>query len=117
LPIGWHVLSYAEWDILGASLGDVVVAGDKLKETGTTHWLSPNTGATNESGFTALPGGLRQDNGIFAEIGSSSDWWSSTEYNTIYALSRRADNNYENFGKVVGGYNKKFGFSIRCVKD
>jgi uncharacterized protein (TIGR02145 family) len=115
-PMGWHVPSDAEWDMLGASL-DGSFVGDKVKEIGTTHWLSPNTGATNESGFTALPGGLRQENGIFSEIGSSSDWWSSTENNTLYALSRLVDSRYENFVKNVVGYPKKFGFSIRCVKD
>jgi uncharacterized protein (TIGR02145 family) len=104
--------------MLGASL-DESFWGDQVKEIGTTHWLSPNTDATNESGFTALPGGMRRENGIFAEIGSSSNWWSSTEYNynTNYALSRGVDSRWENFVKNVGSDPKKFGFSIRCVKD
>lgn len=58
-PAGWHVPTDAEWQILMDYLGGEILAGGKLKETGTSHWASPNTGATNESGFTARPGGIR----------------------------------------------------------
>src|SRR5574344_54019 len=68
-PTGWHVPSDAEWTELTDYLGGASVAGGKLTETGTTHWNSPNTGATNETGFTALPGGYRFSNGAFNGIG------------------------------------------------
>ena len=63
--MGWHVPTDAEWTQLTNYVGDDSVAGGKLKEIGTTHWTSPNTGATNENGFTALPGGDRLLNGVF----------------------------------------------------
>ncbi|MBA7544886.1 hypothetical protein ES705_37247 [subsurface metagenome] len=77
-PTGWHVPTDAEWTTLTDYLGGASVAGGKLKETGTAHWSYPNTGATNESGFTALPGGGRSLNGTFGYVGSSGGWWSST---------------------------------------
>jgi len=76
-PTGWHIPTDAEWTILISYLGGENVAGGKLKERGTAHWKSPNTGATNESGFTALQGGKRDCNGIFDWIGDYAFWWSS----------------------------------------
>src|ERR1035437_1728963 len=78
-PTGWHVPSDAEWWTLSTCLGGAAVAGGAMKETGTTHWTSPNTGATNSSGFTGLPEGLRTDGGPFYDVGSYGGWWSSTE--------------------------------------
>ncbi|NLP20778.1 MAG: hypothetical protein GX378_08455, partial [Bacteroidales bacterium] len=79
-PAGWHLPSDAEWTELTDYLGGKSVAGGKLKETGTTHWASQNTGATNETGFTALPGGGRYGNDdYFYSIGSFGDWWSASE--------------------------------------
>ena len=77
-PVGWHIASDEDWTILISYLGGDSVAGGKLKEKGTTHWAVPNAGATNESGFTAIPGGYRHMNGEFFEIGQSSNLWSST---------------------------------------
>src|SRR5690606_15049986 len=85
-PTGWHLPSDAEWTELSDSLGGSSVAGGKLKETGTTHWFSPNTGATNETGFTALPGGYRFNPGEFKYIKNFGYWWSATEDNTASAL-------------------------------
>src|SRR5574344_2077997 len=82
---GWHLPSDEEWTTLTTYLGGESVAGGKLKETGTTHWKSPNTGAINESGFTALPGGYRSGGGTFYDIGSNGDWWSATENNATNA--------------------------------
>ena len=68
-PTGWHVPTDAEWTTLTGYFGGESVAGGKLKEPGTTHWNSPNTGADNSSGFTALPGGYRNCNGTFTALG------------------------------------------------
>lgn len=78
-PDGWHIPSDEEWDTLINYLGGANIAGGKMKETGTAHWESPNTGATNESGFTALPGSYRRNNGSFPLIGYSANFWSSTK--------------------------------------
>jgi len=114
-PTGWHLPSDAEWTELTDYLGGVGVAGDKLKETGTTHWYSPNTGATNETGFTALPGGGRASDGSFGSIGGDGYWWSATEYDATLAWNRYLVNYYSNVYRV--NYNKELGFSVRCVRD
>jgi uncharacterized protein (TIGR02145 family) len=114
-PSGWHVPTDAEWTTLTDSLGGTSVAGGKLKEAGTTHWSSPNTGATNETGFTALPGGARFSLGPFYFVGSYGHWWSSTEDSSTNAWSR---NMYCDNADVDREYNdKKFGFSVRCLRD
>jgi uncharacterized protein (TIGR02145 family) len=114
-PTGWHVPSDEEWTTLTTWLGGESFAGDKLKETGTSFWVSPNTGATNESGYTALPGGLRYFDGLFHDFGFSGYWWSSTEYSTTRAYFRYMDYEYDN----VFRFNnlKKIGFSVRCLRD
>jgi uncharacterized protein (TIGR02145 family) len=114
-PTSWHVPSDAEWTTLTTFLGGETVAGGKLKETGTTHWLSPNTGATNETGFTALPGALRDYDGTYSIIGRDGFWWSSTEYANTYALFRNLY--YSNANVYVSNLYKPFGFSVRCVRD
>jgi len=82
---------------------------------GPTHWASPNAGATNETGFTALPGGYRDLDGFFDNIGFYGSWWSSTEGDTNYASYRYLSYNYGS----LGGYldDKEVGFSVRCVRD
>jgi uncharacterized protein (TIGR02145 family) len=70
-PSGWHLPTDAEWTELTEYLGGESVAAGKIKETGITHWAPPNTGATNETGFTALPGGYRGSNGTFSNITSN----------------------------------------------
>ena len=114
-PLGWHVPSNAEWAALETCLGGSSVAGGKLKETGTTHWLAPNAGATNSSGFAGLPGGYRNFNGTFNVIGNYGYWWSSTEYNTSNAWNLYL--NYGNGNSNRGGNNKQNGFSVRCLRD
>ncbi len=114
-PSGWHVPTDSEWTILTTYLGGLSIAGGKLKETGTGHWLNPNTGATNETGFTALPGGYRDsDNGLFVEIKITCIWLSLTEYQNG-AMLRRLDYNLINAGRGDGS--KKDGCSVRCIKD
>ena len=81
-PKGWHIATDAEWTTLINYLGGESVAGGKLKEIGLAHWASTNTGATNETGFSAVPGGCRDYHGTFYDIGGYGYWWSSTEYGT-----------------------------------
>ena len=114
-PDGWHLPSDAEWTELTDYLGGTSVAGGKLKETGTTHWNSPNTGATNETGFTALPGGLRGDDGAFYDIGSYGYWWSATEDIANNAWYRFMSFNFSNVYRI--GDPKELGFSVRCLRD
>jgi uncharacterized protein (TIGR02145 family) len=126
-PRGWHVPNDTEWTTLTTYVGENV-AGTKLKAKGTTHCEnSPDTWATNESGFTALPGGHRTEY-EFSNIGYGGNWWSSTECilidnksgydnKAIYccAFSRYMLCHYSD---VTKGCNKKtLGFSVRCVKD
>ncbi|MBU0766074.1 MAG: hypothetical protein KJ607_14720, partial [Bacteroidetes bacterium] len=115
-PTGWHIPTDAEWAALTNYLGGESVAGGKLKETGTTHWSIPNTGATNESGFTGLPGGYRNySNGSFSNSGNYGYWWSATEYNSTYAWERYL---YYSLATVSrDSINKTTGFSVRCLKD
>ena len=114
-PDGWHLPSDAEWTELTDYLGGTSDAGGKLKETGTTHWNSPNTSATNETGFTALPGGNRYYDGSFDGIGSNGYWWSATEGDAADAWYRFMifinSNVYRDY------YFKELGFSVRCVRD
>ena len=90
-PLSWHVPTTEEWTTLTSVLGGESVAGGKLKETGSTHWVSPNAGATNETGFTALPGGYRSIFGAFEGIGSYCAWWSATEYGDAGAYIRNVE--------------------------
>jgi len=114
-PAGWHVPSDAEWQKLVDYLGGASVAGGKMKETGTTHWKSPNTGATNESGFAALPGGYRYYNGTFATQGYYAYFWSSTESSSYTAWYRVL---YYDTSRVSRAhYSRQAGFSVRLVRD
>src|SRR5690554_1380360 len=114
-PTGWHLPSDAEWTELTDYLGGEGVAGGKLKEIGTTHWNTPNTDATNETGFTALPGGYRYDNGTFSRIGGTGGWWSASENYTYDASLRYMFYNYGLVSRYVNG--KELGFSVRCLRD
>jgi uncharacterized protein (TIGR02145 family) len=114
-PAGWHVPNETDWTTLTDYLGGSGLAGGLLKEAGTGHWLSPNTGATNSSGFTALPGGGRGEDGIFGYLRNYGNWWESTEDNTSNAWYRGMHYNSSSVGRA--SYNKKAGFSVRCIKD
>jgi len=114
-PSGWHLPSDAEWTTFTNDLGGASVAGGKLKEAGTAHWNSPNIGATNESGFTALPGGYRTANGVFGTIGIGGRWWSSTEGDPNSAWYRVL--HYDSSRVTRGNYDKERGFSVRCLRD
>jgi uncharacterized protein (TIGR02145 family) len=122
-PTGWHVPSDAEWCTLSTFLDasadcssnyiESTIAGGKLKETGTSHW-NPNVGATNSSGFTALPGGCRYGNALsFVSVGLTGAWWSSTAATLAYKrlLSHTQSDIFRDMS------NKNYGYSVRCLKD
>lgn len=114
-PTGWHVPTDAEWTTLTNLLGESV-AGGMLKSTGQQYWISPNTDATNVSGFSGLPGGYRSySNGNFYSVGASGYWWSSTESSAVNAWSRTLFNNFGNAFRYFT--NKPDGFSVRCLRD
>jgi uncharacterized protein (TIGR02145 family) len=115
-PTGWHLPSDAEWAFLIDYLGGGNIAGSKLKETGTTHWHSPNAYATNETGFTALPAGTRVENGIFSHSGITGEWWSST----FFPKSEVAWTYYVAWYDSRVGHREldpNWGLSVRCLKD
>ncbi len=112
-PAGWHVPTHAEWTTLTTFLGGESVAGGAMKAT--TLWNSPNTGATNSSGFTGLPAGYRYYSGAFTNVGYDGHFWSSTEYSSNFAWNRNL--NYSSSDAIRGNYNKGGGFSVRCVRD
>lgn len=115
-PKGWHVPSDAEWTTLTTFLGGESIAGGKLREKGFVHWEKPNEGATNESGFTALPAGYRNNNGGFANVGFFGFWWSATEYAAAPASWARSAGGGD--ATILKLFNlKKNGYSVRCVKD
>jgi uncharacterized protein (TIGR02145 family) len=124
-PSGYHIPTDNEWKTLEMALGMTQAEADKnlwrgtnqgskLKESGITHWTAPNSDATNETGFTALPGGYRND-GIFGLIGSNGVWWTSTEVDILSAWDRYLGNAYPTVDR--GSYEKADGYSVRCVKD
>lgn len=115
-PKGWHIPSNNEWNILNTFLGGQGFAGGKLKEIGTDHWKSPNTGATNETGFTALPGGAYYSSGSFGDFGTSGYWWSKTPSNSVFVWVWVLYNSSGGFGNSDIG-NKGDGLSVRCIKD
>lgn len=113
-PTGWHVPTHSEWIVLTDFLGGQSAAGGKMKTI--TGWQSPNIAATNESGFSGLPGGLRRlNNGTFDGIGNYGDWWSSSEYSTTIAWDCLL---YYNVASAYNNYSFKYsGYSVRCIKD
>jgi len=113
-PIGWHVPTAPEWDELHAVNGGYSYGGGNLKATGIDIWLSPNTGATNSSGFTALPGGRRLGSGLFQESYGSGYWWTSTGNSSTL---RTRILYYTSNGVWIDDLSKLEGLSIRCIKD
>jgi uncharacterized protein (TIGR02145 family) len=116
-PDGWHVPDITEWTELINNLGGDSIAGGKLKETGTKHWKNLNTGATNQSSFTGLPGGYRSKNGIFESLGNSGYWWSSSEdpdasgmasVRGVWGSVKHSNLGYSSKGDAV---------AIRCIKN
>ena len=116
-PLGWHVPSQLEWTALEDYLGGSAIAGGKLKEAGTIHWREPNRDASNSSGFTGLPGGLRTFGGIETDIaiGVEGFWFSSTEQNSGSAFVINVGNYTSD--SSIGTVAKSTGCSVRCIKD
>ena len=114
-PEGWHVATDNDWTALADYLGGKGLAAYKLIETGTLHWTAPNTGATNESGFSALPGGLLLTWEGYAGIGTNSFWWSASEVDIYYGSYWTIACTYNRIDKY--GYNKTDGYSVRCIKN
>lgn len=114
-PTGWRVPTDEDWTILINNLGgDTTVVGGKLKEAGTAHWISPNTGADNSSGFTALPGGSHYTNGSFYFNGKYGWFWSATESSSTEAMHPYMVYNSGSITRIPGS--KSLGFSVRCIK-
>ena len=113
-PPGWHVPSRQEWETLTSFLGGLSVAGGQMKETGLVHWATPNTGATNSSGFTGLPTGSRINTGAFVFIGSGGYWWTITE-DIAEADAVLLKNDAAEAIIVTGS--RQNGAAIRCIKD
>lgn len=131
-PAGWHIPNNAEWITLENCAGGYFLAGGALKETGNLHWSSPNTGATNSSGFTALPGGYRSGGGSFSSRGDVGLWWSASagQYSHFGILFKGGyfrslftgsaiffgNENFSGFPNIpISDF--KSGYSVRCVKD
>ena len=113
-PEGYHIPTHAEWVTLATTLGSVDVAGGKMKEAGTSHWTTPNTGANNSSGLSFLPGGLRQSI-IFLGINNTGYTWCSTQYSATKGWYRSLLYN-EELLRYSGGL-REIGMSVRCIKD
>ena len=114
-PAGWHVPGDADWDTLSLYLGGPNAAGGKLKTTGVGRWVLKNVGATNESGFSGLPGGLYNEFGDFLFMGYSAYWWSATETDAQSGSLRSLYNSDSNLGSYHE--TKRSALSIRCLKD
>lgn len=114
-PVGWHVPGKGEWQILRDFLGDSITVGGKLKEAGTTHWLSPNTGADNSSGFTGRGAGVRYFESTFSSVLSYTSFWSasSTDNDELWFTGLY----YAGANFITDHRSKKYGFSVRCLKD
>lgn len=117
-PVGWRVPTDSDWLEIEKYLGGFLVAGGKMKESDFMHWNSPNTGATNESDFSALPAGFRAGHGGFYPIGISGVWWSSTVAKEGNAWARDiANTSAYLYTSSIGSDSKNPGISIRCVKN
>jgi uncharacterized protein (TIGR02145 family) len=115
-PAGWHVPSDDEWATMVNYLGGAAVAGGKLKETGTEHWLSPNADATNSTGYTGLPAGNRYNNGQFLYLNMYCWCWTTTLENGL-PVYRRLNYYDGSVFRGAGNTDMRDGFPIRCIKD
>jgi uncharacterized protein (TIGR02145 family) len=115
-PTGWHVPTDSEWTVLTDYLGGESVAGGKMKSTGTQYWRSPNTDATNESGFLGLPGGSRSHLGVFLQHGETGRLWTSTFHIGLSSWFRLLNYNDGSVSRPGGNFFRT-GSTVRCLKD
>ena len=115
-PKGWHIPTIAEWETLIELLGGKSIAGGKMKTT--SKWFQPNSGGTNESGFSAVPVNYRNYDGyVFWNPGDYASFWSATEVNALYALGTRLTADSRECKIYESGVKKTYGYSIRCIKN
>jgi uncharacterized protein (TIGR02145 family) len=114
-PAGWHVFTENELLTLHTFLGGGTDTGSKMKETGNTHWALPNALTTNETGWTGLPGGRRNEEGLFTSIGFGGYWWSASEFSSTAAVDAMLY--YDFIFLDSNNYKKTNGMSVRCVMD
>ena len=114
-PAGWHVPTDEEWNTMIAAVGGINIAGGKLKEAGTLHWLTPNTGAENSTGFTAVPGGYRYYTGTFSNSKRYGYWWTGNESTSTNGYVRAMNYSYTYIDRL--SFDKRSGASVRCIKD
>ena len=114
-PTGWHIPTDTEWTLFTDCLGGTSVAGGKMKEAGTAHWASPNTAATNQSGFTGLPNSGRLSNGNWGGSSAFGGWWSTSETDANLAWIHYLNFDQGNVNRNI--FNKRYGLSVRCVKN
>ena len=114
-PTGWHVPSKAEWETLRDNAGGEAIAGGNLKEKGTVHWNSPNTGATDQVGFTALPGGERYEDGRYFYLGENNNFWSTTPGPSGDPFGVRMYHDGSDFH--MSEFMKEMAISVRCIKN
>jgi len=114
-PAGWHVPSDDEWTTLTNFINGDSIAGSKLKENGTTHWLNPNSSSTNEGGFTALPGRYINISGTYGNMNRTGYWWALPEASSVDGYFRLMFYNTKNVSR--NNSSKTSGFSVRCIKN
>ena len=105
----------SELNALKSFLGGGTDIGNFIKETGTTHWALPNASTTNETGWTGLPGGRRNEEGLFTSIGYGGYWWSATEFSSTAAVDAMLY--YDFIFLDSNNFRKMNGMSVRCIKD
>lgn len=114
-PEGYRVPSVSDWITLFNTLGNPGDAGGPMKEAGTAHWIAPNTGATNSSGFTALPGGVRGKFGAFTDIGLINQLWTTDENDLTSGVSYKLAN--DDISVLTQNNDKFWGSTVRCIKN
>jgi uncharacterized protein (TIGR02145 family) len=117
-PLGWHIPTREEWEELILYLGGESLAGGKLKAAGTGHWAFPNTGATNETGFSAFAGGYRNgSSGAFSGMGKTGKWWAARGTGGSDTTLIYRELNYDQSAIAEGNGSPGDGYAVRCVKD